>query len=100
MSEHSQVGIFLCHSPHHAASVPLILSTQTGMVSPQFHCIYNDAFDTIKTEMGDTSVWQCKALLTKPTENVDDDATNDILVTAPTRQTTSTLPRYPHEVPI
>ena len=34
-NERSRVGIFLCHSPHHAALVPLILSTQTGLVSPQ-----------------------------------------------------------------
>ena len=98
-SECSQVGIFLYHSPHHAASILLILSTQMGLVSPQFHCVYDDAFDTVKAEMGDTSVWQCKAHLTKTTENVNNDATNDILVTAPTRQTMSMLPQYPHEVP-
>ena len=28
--ERSRIGIFLCHSPNHASSVPLILSTQTG----------------------------------------------------------------------
>ena len=38
--ERSRIGIFLCHSPHHASSVPLILSTQTGLVSPQFHCVF------------------------------------------------------------
>ena len=47
-NERSRVGIFLCHSPHHAASVPLILSTQTGLVSPQFHCVFDDRFDTVK----------------------------------------------------
>ena len=65
----------MCHSPHHAASVPLILSTQTELLSPQFHCIYDDTFDTIKMEKGDTSVWQREAHLTKTTENVNDDAT-------------------------
>ena len=34
--ECSRIGIFLFHSPHHSSSVPLVLSTQTGLVSPQF----------------------------------------------------------------
>ena len=46
--EHSRIGIFLCHAPHHASSVPLVLSTQTGLVSPQFHCVLDDDFDTVK----------------------------------------------------
>ena len=57
-----QAGIFLCHSPHHAASVPLVLSTQTGLVSPQFHCVFNNTFNTIKNEKQDTSVWQRKVI--------------------------------------
>ena len=32
--ERSRIGIFLCRSPHHPSSVPLVLSTQTGLVSP------------------------------------------------------------------
>ena len=56
--EHSHAGIFLCHSPHHAASIPLILSTQTGLVSPQFHCVFDNHLDTVKKEQHDTSVWQ------------------------------------------
>jgi hypothetical protein len=47
-NECSKVGIFLCHSPHHATSVPLILNTQTGFVSPQFHVVYDNNFDTIQ----------------------------------------------------
>ena len=46
-NERSRVGIFLCHSPHQASSVPLILSTQTGLVIPQLHCVFNDNFDTV-----------------------------------------------------
>lgn len=64
-NERSWVGIFLCHSPHHAASVPLILSTQTGLVSPQFHCVFDDTFDTVKHDPADTSLWQRKAHLHK-----------------------------------
>ena len=33
-SDRSQVGIFLSHSPDHSTSVPLVMNTQTGNVSP------------------------------------------------------------------
>jgi hypothetical protein len=62
-SDRSRVGIFLTHSPHHAASVPLVLNTQTGLVSPQFHSIYDDSFDTCKKDMKFESLWQRKAKL-------------------------------------
>lgn len=48
--DRSRVGIFLCHSPLHATSVPLLLNMQTGLVSPQFHCIYDATFDTCKRD--------------------------------------------------
>ncbi|CAJ1948808.1 unnamed protein product [Cylindrotheca closterium] len=60
-ADQSRVGIFLCHSPNYASSVPLVLNTRTGNVSPQFHCIYNDAFDTCKRDVHFTSSWQRKA---------------------------------------
>jgi hypothetical protein len=40
----SRVGVYLGFSPNHASSVPLVLSTTTGLVSPQFHVVYNDLF--------------------------------------------------------
>ncbi|MEM7283838.1 MAG: reverse transcriptase domain-containing protein, partial [Pseudomonadota bacterium] len=62
-SDRTRVGIFLCHSPHHASNVPLILNTQTGNVSPQFHCIYDDEFHTCKKDAKFSSLWQTKAYL-------------------------------------
>ncbi len=44
----SRVGIYLGFSPDHASSVPLVLSTTTGLVSPQFHVVYDDYFTTTK----------------------------------------------------
>jgi hypothetical protein len=44
----SRVGVYLGHSPMHASSVPLVYSTTTGLVSPQFHVIFNDKFSTVK----------------------------------------------------
>ena len=62
-SDRSRVGIFLCHSPEHSSSVPLVLNTTTANVSPQFHCLYDDEFATCKRDAKFTSVWQIKARL-------------------------------------
>ena len=40
----TRVGVYLGSSPHHAASVGLILSLDTGLVSPQYNCTYDDFF--------------------------------------------------------
>jgi len=45
--ERAWVGIYLCHSPCHASNVPLVINTQTGLVSPQFNLIYGDNFDMV-----------------------------------------------------
>ena len=96
-NERSQVGIFLCHSPHHAASVPLILSTQTGLVSPQFHCAFDDRFETVRNEPNDTSLWQQKTHFTK----LAFDKTNDLLISTPTHTQAPTprLSPYASEIP-
>jgi hypothetical protein len=62
-TDRSRVGIFLCHSPNHSSSVPLVLNTQTGNVSPQFHCIFDDDFSSCKTDARFQSLWQQKAKL-------------------------------------
>ena len=49
-TDRTRVGIFMCHSPGHSSSVPLVLNTTTANVSPQFHCIYDDAFDTCRRD--------------------------------------------------
>ena len=90
-------GLFLCHSPHHAASVPLILSTQTGLVSPQFHCVFDDRFETVKNEPNETSLWQRKAHFTK----LSYDKTDDLLISTPThtQAPAPSLPSYASEIP-
>jgi hypothetical protein len=44
--ERSQVGCYLRLSLQQAMSVSLILHPHTGLVSPQFHCIFNENFET------------------------------------------------------
>ena len=49
--------------PQHAHSVSLVLSLQTGLVSPQFHCSFDDLFETTKPgqiHILPTSLWQQK----------------------------------------
>jgi hypothetical protein len=43
----ARMGIYVEHSPSHAANVSLILNPQTGHVSPQFHVVYNDDFTMV-----------------------------------------------------
>jgi hypothetical protein len=40
------IGINLGPSPRHASSVLQILNIHTGLVSPQFHCQYDDLFES------------------------------------------------------
>jgi len=50
--------------PLHAKSVALVLSLKTGLVSPQFHCQFDDTFKTVKgldTSLLPVLQWQEKA---------------------------------------
>ena len=44
--DRTRIGINLGPSPQHASSVALILNLETGLVSPQFHCSYDDLFES------------------------------------------------------
>ena len=67
----SKVGVYLGPSPVHASSVGLILNLATGLVSPQFHCLYDDFFETPKLDPLVTSHWQTLSKIQ------DDDPTED-----------------------
>lgn len=43
---HYRVGIFSGLSPQHASSVTLALSTKLGLISPQFHLVFDGNFTT------------------------------------------------------
>jgi hypothetical protein len=59
--ERVRVGINLGFSPQHAKSVHLILSLQSGCVSPQFHCTFDSTFESLKEYNIPPSLWQEKA---------------------------------------
>ena len=88
-TDRARVGIFLCHSPHHATDVPLVLNTQTGLVSPQFHLIYDDDFDTVKRDAKFKSLWQIKA---KIQSHLPAGQSQDLLPTFSDRQTQNSNP--------
>lgn len=44
----SRMGVYLGNLPHHASTIPLVFSTTTGLVSPQFHVAFDDKFTTVK----------------------------------------------------
>ena len=61
-SERSRVGVYLGHSSQHSSTVALILNPKTGHVSPQFHVVFDDNFDTVKqTAENFESLWQEKS---------------------------------------
>ena len=50
----------MCHSPIHASSVTLVLNTQTGNITPQLHCIYDDKILICKKDTKLKPLWQHK----------------------------------------
>jgi hypothetical protein len=45
-TDRTHIGVNLGPSPPHASLVSLILNIHTGLVSPQFHCQYDDLFES------------------------------------------------------
>jgi hypothetical protein len=61
--QRTRLGVNLGFSPQHAKSVHLVLSLTTGCVSPQFHCTFDNNFETLKEYHLPDSLWQEKAHL-------------------------------------
>ena len=59
--ERSRVGVYLGHSKQHATSVALILNPKSGFVSPQFHCVFDDQFDSVANDANFNDLWAQKA---------------------------------------
>ena len=43
----SRLGVYIGRSPFHAGSVALILNPRSGLVSPQYHLVFDDEFSTV-----------------------------------------------------
>ena len=46
-SPRSKLGMFLGFSPVHSSLVPLVLNIETGRITPQFHVVFDDRFETV-----------------------------------------------------
>jgi hypothetical protein len=69
--ERSRVGVYLGHSSQHAQNVSLILNPRTGYISPQFHCVYDDGFDSSKIDANFNKVWAEKAGLKESSTSIE-----------------------------
>jgi hypothetical protein len=79
-SDRTRVGISLGYSSKHALNVSLILNLQTGLVSPQYHCIYDDLFETTTGNQSrsiPSSQWQYRAGFTMNKPRGEDKDTQD-----------------------
>ena len=43
----AQLGLYVGCYPHHAGNVALVLNPKTGLISPQFHVVFDDNFTTV-----------------------------------------------------
>jgi hypothetical protein len=79
-SDRTRVGINLGYSSKHALNVLLMLNLQAGLVSPQYHCIYDDLFETTtgtQSRSIPSSQWQYKAGITMDKPKGEDKDTQD-----------------------
>jgi hypothetical protein len=59
----ARLGVYLGQSPRHASSVSLVLSLETGLVSPQYHVRHDDFFETVRpTAQNPSTLSHCQAL--------------------------------------
>jgi hypothetical protein len=75
-SNRTRVGINLGNLSWHALNVSLILNLQTCLVSPQYHCKYDDLFETTTDTQArsiPTSQWQYKAGLVEGKPELSED---------------------------
>jgi len=64
----SKLGINLGKSPRHARNTYLVLDLVTGLVSPQFHCFFDNFFESVteaKSNFINIDEWQFKAKFKK-----------------------------------
>jgi hypothetical protein len=58
----ANIGIYLGRSPHHSRNVALVLTWQTGLVSPQFHVQHDHCYHTVREErQKEPDLWMIKA---------------------------------------
>jgi len=83
--ERSRVGVYLGTSASHNRNVALVLSLESGLVSPQFHVKHDPSFHTPQQEQWESS-WQDKAGFRLPTNGITTKRPNTVNVTMATKK--------------
>ena len=86
----SRLGIFVGHSPDHASDVALILNLRTGLVSPQYHVVFDDTFSAISHLQSEAAPSNWHHLVENYCENYTDDPKDTKLID----EIANTLPTY------
>jgi hypothetical protein len=70
----SRRGQFMGISPNHASSVHLVRNLQTGSITPQYHLVFDDFFETVFSEgEQEPTVWPDLVVFQSFTNDFDDD---------------------------
>jgi hypothetical protein len=80
-SPRMRLRVNLGSSPSHARNVYLVLNLHTGCVSPQYHCQFNNFFETVRQGGPDVSVplaWQQLSGLTTMTQTPSIEHHNEV----------------------
>ena len=100
--DRARISINLGPSPRHGKSVHLLLNVTTGIITPQFHVQFDDAFDT--TRRGSEvhlpkSLWQQKTYFREPTVSIFEKERSVAERTPPSRPTQEQPARAPSPIP-
>ncbi len=69
----AHLGVFLGFSTLHSSQVPLVMNVDTGKISPQFHVIFDDKFETVLSmALGDSIDDQWKLIFCLKQECFED----------------------------
>ena len=71
----------------------------SGLICPQFHCMFDDNFDTVKKEQADTSIWKVKAHLQEAKERAAEITTQSSLISGPQHHPATSLRPYVRDIP-
>jgi hypothetical protein len=74
-SPHDRLSLNLGPIPNHARNVYLVLNLITGCASPQYHCTFDDFFETTRhggPDVSGTICWQQLAGFTRTTQILSD----------------------------
>jgi hypothetical protein len=103
----SRRGIFVGISPLHASNVGLILNPNTNRLSPQFHCVYDDYFETVHhTASTPPPIWEDLVINSRFRNNLEEGVDFDDNWETPVTTAPNELPTLrkqqpaPNELPL